>query len=66
MQEAQLCSLGWNGSLKKGMANHSSILAWRIPWSEEPGGYSPWHAYIRPFNIPNINKSFFPKTPNSE
>ena len=25
-----------------GMATHSSILAWRIPWAEEPGGYSPW------------------------
>ena len=30
-------------SLEKGMATHSSILAWRIPWTEEPGGlYSPW------------------------
>ena len=31
-------SLGWEDSLEKGMANHSSILAWRIPWTEEPGG----------------------------
>ena len=29
---------GWGRSLEKGMATHSSILAWRIPWSEEPGG----------------------------
>ena len=29
-------------SLEKEMASHSSILAWRIPWTEEPGGYSPW------------------------
>ena len=29
-------------SLEKRMATHSSILAWRIPWTEEPGGYSPW------------------------
>ena len=28
--------------LEEGMATHSSILAWRIPWTEEPGGYSPW------------------------
>ena len=31
-------SLGWKDALEKGMANHSSILAWRIPWTEEPGG----------------------------
>ena len=30
-------SLGWEGPLEKGMATHSSILAWRIPWAEEPG-----------------------------
>ena len=29
---------GWGRSLEKGMATHSSILAWRIPWTEEPGG----------------------------
>ena len=32
-------SLGWEDPLEKGMANHSSILAWRIPWTEETGGY---------------------------
>ena len=31
-------SMGWEDPLKKGMAPHSSILAWRIPWTEEPGG----------------------------
>ena len=31
-------SLGWEDTLEKGMATHSSILAWRIPWTEEPGG----------------------------
>ena len=31
-------SLDWEDSLEKGMATHSSILAWRIPWTEEPGG----------------------------
>ena len=38
MQEMQIRSLGWEDALKKGMAIHSSILAWRIPWTEEPGG----------------------------
>ena len=31
-------SLGWEDPLEEGMATHSSILAWRIPWTEEPGG----------------------------
>ena len=38
MQETQIGSLGWEDSLKKGMATYSSILAWRILWIEEPGG----------------------------
>ena len=33
-----LWSLGWEDHLEKGMATHSSILAWRIPWTEEPSG----------------------------
>ena len=37
MQENWVQSLGWEDSLKKGKAIHSSILAWRIPWTEEPG-----------------------------
>ena len=37
MQETWVGSLGWEDSLGKGMATHSSILAWRIPWTEEPG-----------------------------
>ena len=37
MQETQLQSLGREDTLKKGMATHSSILAWRIPWTEKPG-----------------------------
>ena len=36
MQEAQVPSLGWEDTLEKGMATHSSILAWRILWTEEP------------------------------
>ena len=38
MQETQVQSLGQEDSLEKGMATHSIILAWRIPWTEEPGG----------------------------
>ena len=38
MQETVVQSLGWEDSLEKGMATHSSILAWRIPRTEEPGG----------------------------
>ena len=45
MQETQFQSLGQEGQedpLEKGLATHSSILAWEIPWTEEPGGYSQW------------------------
>ena len=38
MRETQVQSLGWEDPLEKEMATHSSILAWRIPWREEPGG----------------------------
>ena len=38
MQETQVWSLGWEDPLEKAMATHSSVLAWRIPWTEEPGG----------------------------
>jgi len=34
----QVQSLGWEDTLEKEMTTHSSILAWRIPWTEEPGG----------------------------
>ena len=37
MQETQVQSLGQEDRLEKGMATHASILAWRIPWTEEPG-----------------------------
>ena len=42
MQETWVRSMGREDPLEKEMAIHSSILAWRIPWTEEPGGYSPW------------------------
>ena len=38
MQETWVQSLSWEDPLEKAMATHSSTLAWRIPWSEEPGG----------------------------
>ena len=38
MQETWVSSLGWEDPLEKGMTTHCSILAWRIPWTEEPGG----------------------------
>ena len=38
MQETRVRSLGQEDPLEKGMSTHSSILAWRIPWTEEPGG----------------------------
>ena len=38
MQETRVQSLGQDGPLEKGKATHSSILAWKIPWTEEPDG----------------------------
>ena len=38
VQETRVQSLGQEDPLEQGMATHSSILAWRIPWTEEPGG----------------------------
>ena len=37
MQETQVLSLSWIALLEEGMATHSSTLAWRVPWTEEPG-----------------------------
>ena len=38
MQETWVRSTGWEDPLEEGMATHSSILSWRIPWTEKPGG----------------------------
>ena len=38
MRESWIQPLGWEDPLEEGMATYSSILAWRIPWTEEPGG----------------------------
>ena len=40
-QELQVQSLGWEDTLEEDMATHSSILAWEIPWTEEPGQLHP-------------------------
>ena len=42
VQETWVRYLGWEDPLEKEMATHSNILAWRIPWTEEPVGYIPW------------------------
>ena len=42
MQETRVQSLDWEDPLEKEKATHSSFLAWRIPWTEEPPGYRPW------------------------
>ena len=41
-QETWVRSLGWDDALENEMATHFSSLAWKIPWMEEPGRYSPW------------------------
>ena len=41
IQETRVQSLGWEDLLDKGMATHSSVLAWGIPWTEKSVGYSP-------------------------
>ena len=42
MQETRIQLLGREDPLEKGMETHSSILAWKIPWTEELAGHSPW------------------------
>ena len=41
MRETQIQSLGWDDPLEKGRATHFSVLAWRIPYTDEPGGLQP-------------------------
>ena len=48
IQETQVRSLAWEDLLERGMATHSNILAWRITWTEEPGGLqSRWSHKVR-------------------
>ena len=51
MQETQVQSLGREDSLEKGMATHSSILAWEIPWTEEPGGILKYTLFVSIFIV---------------
>ena len=46
MQETWVLSLGWEDALEKEMAAHCSILAWRIPWTEQPDGLQSMGAKI--------------------
>ena len=57
MQEIQFWSLGQKDPLEIGMATHSSVLAWEIPWTEEPGGlqsmkWSESHSVVSDFATP--------------
>ena len=47
VQETLVRSLGWEDPLEKEKATHSNTLAWEIPWTEEPVGYSPWGRRVR-------------------
>ena len=56
MQETRLRALGWEDPLGEGMATHSSILAWKIPWTEEPGrlvhGVTKSRTWLSDFTLP--------------
>ena len=61
MQETQVQSLGPELHLEKEMTTHSSILAWRISRTEEPGGYSPWgHKESDTTELPPLSLHFSP------
>ena len=45
--ETRVRSLGWEGPLEEGVATHSRILAWEIPWTEEPGGLHTVHGVAK-------------------
>ena len=47
IQETWVQSLSWEDSLEKGMATHSSVLAWRIPWTEEPAWWATVHSVTK-------------------
>ena len=59
MQENRVRSLVWEDSLKKGMATHSSTLAWRIPWTEEAGGLQSMGSHKRWTCLSNQHFHFF-------
>ena len=55
MQETQLRSLDWEDPLEKETTTHSNILAWEIPWTEEPGGATVHRVAIEPNTIKSLN-----------
>ena len=60
IREIQVQSLGWEDPLEKGIAIHSSILAWRIPWTEEPDGLQSMGLHrVRPYWMTNTHFTFF-------
>ena len=62
MQEIQVRSLGWEDPLEKGMTTHSSILAYRIPWTEEPGGLQ-WSLRMVPLPLFKYQKVYILQLP---
>ena len=61
MQETWVQSLGWEDALEKEMATHSSILAWNIPWTEEPGRLqSTGSQRVRHDRVASLSFLFFP------
>ena len=57
VQETWVQSLGWEDPLEKGMAIHSSILVWRISWTEEPGGLQSMGSTRSQINTRNDSKA---------
>ena len=57
MQETQVQSLGWEDPLEKEMSNHSDSLAWKIPWTEEPGG-------LQSMGLQRVGHNLATKPPN--
>ena len=72
MQKTHIWSLGWEDPLEKEMATHSSILAWRIPWTEEPGRLQSMgsqrvgHNWVTPLSLSWWKWKSLPKTQHSE
>ena len=54
--ETQVRSLGWEDPLEKAMATHSSTLAWKIPWMDEPGGVTKSRTRLRDFALTSIKQ----------
>ena len=59
MREIWVWSLGWEDTLEEFMATHSSILAWRLPWTEEPGGLHTVHG------VAELDRTEWPSTAQS-